>query len=55
MSKVIRFPAYADLREGTLPMAKQLGVFQRIWRRLFANRRRANVAKLRLDRARRYG
>ena len=48
---VIRFPP-VDLRK---PMATRLNIFQRLWRRLFANRRRANVAKLRLDRARRYG
>jgi hypothetical protein len=50
---IIRFPTSARL-DGK-PMATRVNVFKRIWWRLFGHRRRANVAKLRLDRARRYG
>ena len=48
---IIRFPVAAKWTE---PMATRLNIFQRVWRRWFGKHNRANVAKLRIDRARRY-
>jgi hypothetical protein len=49
---IIRFPTSARWDHPVKPSASWL---KRIWWRLFAHRRRVNVAKLRIDRARRYG
>lgn len=46
---VIRFPPYVDLREGKAPMATLLSWLQRLTKK----RRPANVAALRIARARR--
>lgn len=52
-ARIIRFPAYVDLREPEAPMATRLSWFQRLlqWPKRQA-KQRANVAKLRIERAR---
>lgn len=45
---IIRFPPYKDLR-GPMPMASRLS----LWDRLFGRKKHANVAKIRIARARR--
>lgn len=50
---IIRLPTAARPNGG--PMATRISFFKRLWWRMFGHRRKANVAKLRLDRARRYG
>lgn len=49
---IIRFPTAARWDHPVTPRA---GWFKRLMWRWFGHRRRVNVAKLRLDRARRYG
>lgn len=49
---IIRFPTNANLIQ---PMATKLPWWKAMWRRYFGHKRRANIAKLRIDRARRYG
>lgn len=51
---IIRFPTSARLTSAE-PMATRVSWFKRTWWKLFGHRRKANLAKLRLDRARRYG
>lgn len=48
---IIRFPTSANL---TGPMAHRVSWMRRTWWRLFGHRRKVNLAKLRMDRIRRY-
>jgi hypothetical protein len=49
---IIRFPVTAKWDR---PMATRTNVLKRLWWKLFGHRRKANMAKIRLDRVRRYG
>jgi hypothetical protein len=50
---IIRFPTNA--RFSGEQMASRPGWLKKLYWKVFGHRRKANVAKLRLDRARRYG
>ena len=49
---IIRFPTAARWDH---PVKVKAGPLRKLWWKLVGHRRKANVAKLRLDRARRYG